>query len=1094
MTSFVSKQEMTEFIDNDRFRELFIRLGWDLGGLPTDTLYLSGNNLKIERVAHKRGFTLCVCNTTSSYLKTKRERENLARELSKHHHENLLIISNQEKQYWITEVRLPNRPLRKIEIEWHRGQSIEAIMQKLKGIGFSIDEEDNITITDVGSRVQKAWLNNADKVTRKFYGEFQKQLNHFSKFIEGIEEQVSKEWYTALMLNRLMFIYFIQKKGFLDGDHRYLENRLEKTQEQRGSNQFYETFYRNFLRHLFIKGLNTPEDERDGEFTNILGRVPYLNGGLFDMHEIERNHSNIDIPDKAFEKLFAFFNQYQWHLDTRSNSSANEINPDVIGYIFEKYINERAEMGAYYTQDDITGYIARNTIIPFLLNRAKEKCKKAFDDNSVVWRFLRENPDRYIHDAVKKGCSISDADIPENIKEGIDIGAPELLKRRKDWNTLTKDEFALPAETWRETIARRQHYFELKRKIMNGEVCEIDDLTTYNLDIAQFASDAVLLYEGSDFVAALYEAIAGKKSLNSTQKATSGISILDPACGSGAFLFAALNVLEPLYEVCVDRMKGFVAEDDDQFSIGQKKGTKRYQQFRAVLQDIENHKNQRYWIYKTIILNNLYGVDLMKEAAEIAKLRLFLKLAAEADYEPNRPNLGLEPLPDIDYNIRSGNSLTGFTRMQNFIEAVEVEKMDLEEELTRNVQDEAQLVQKANKFFRKAQDIGGKKYQESKKQLTCRINKLNSLMNLRLANLYGKNEEEYEQWIESYNPFHWTVEFYDIIEERGGFDVIIGNPPYIKYSKIKDRYDIKDYTTLSCNNLYALFMELAQLISNQKSHFGMIVPVSLMSAKSMKPLRDIYKRYKIYASSFSDRPSQLFVGPHQTATIFLAIMRPEILNYLHTDRFRHWRKDERKHLFSMLSYTKTEYANDNCWPRLSSQIEHSIMTKINQHVMPMNEYFKRNGEILSICNATGGYWLRAFDEKVSSTAFKVRFTNPGISTALCALINSSLFYWFWRKKSDSRNLQTTDITRFRFDLDTTLKSKLTIAGRQHLSKLKATKEHRSGAISYDQYHPAEAKKEVDKIDEILAECYRLTEEELDYIINYDIKYRMVLGK
>ena len=80
----------------------------------------------------------------------------------------------------------------------------------------------------------------------------------------------------------------------------------------------------------------------------------------------------IHIPDEAFAQIFNFFDAYQWHLDDRPLRNDNEINPDVLGYIFEKYINQK-QMGAYYTKEDITGYISRNTVIPFLFDQAKKE-------------------------------------------------------------------------------------------------------------------------------------------------------------------------------------------------------------------------------------------------------------------------------------------------------------------------------------------------------------------------------------------------------------------------------------------------------------------------------------------------------------------------------------------------------------------------------------------------------------------------------------------------------------------------------------------------------------------------------------------------
>jgi hypothetical protein len=260
-------------------------------------------------------------------------------------------------------------------------------------------------------------------------------------------------------------------------------------------------------------------------------------------------------------------------------------------------------------------------------DKAKKECANAFKAESSLWQLLKDSPDRYIYEAVKKGCDYMD--IPEAIAIGIDNTAPDLLARRKEWNTPTPEKFGLPTEIWRETIARRQRYFELKAKLEQGEISELNDFITYNLNIRQFAQDALEFYEGSDFIEAFYHAIIE-------------ITVLDPTCGSGAFLFAALNILEPLYEGCINRMREFKDNEN----------------FQKILADIDTHANPTYWIYKKIILNNLYGVDIMQEAVEIAKLRLFLKLAAMSEVDYKKPNLGLEPLPDIDFNIRCGNTLS----------------------------------------------------------------------------------------------------------------------------------------------------------------------------------------------------------------------------------------------------------------------------------------------------------------------------------------------------------------------------------------------------------------------------------------------------
>ncbi len=87
---------------------------------------------------------------------------------------------------------------------------------------------------------------------------------------------------------------------------------------------------------------------------------------------------------------------------------------------------------------------------------------------------------------------------------------------------------------------------------------------------------------------------------------------------------------------------------------------KDFHDFRETLKDVGKHPNRSYFIYKSIIVSNLYGVDIMEEATEICKLRLFLKLAAQIEPDKSKENFGVEPLPDIDFNIRAGNTLVGF--------------------------------------------------------------------------------------------------------------------------------------------------------------------------------------------------------------------------------------------------------------------------------------------------------------------------------------------------------------------------------------------------------------------------------------------------
>ena len=134
-------------------------------------------------------------------------------------------------------------------------------------------------------------------------------------------------------------------------------------------------------------------------------------------------------------------------------------------------------------------------------------------------------------------------------------------------------------------VARRSRYEAVRSKLSNGEIDDIDALITYNLDLHQFAHDVIENCEGPDLLRAFWKAITE-------------VTILDPTCGSGAFLFAALNILEPLYEACLDRMQAFY--DELNYAV-KKPHPKKFGDFREVLERIEQHPNRRYFILKSLL-------------------------------------------------------------------------------------------------------------------------------------------------------------------------------------------------------------------------------------------------------------------------------------------------------------------------------------------------------------------------------------------------------------------------------------------------------------------------------------------------------------
>jgi hypothetical protein len=324
-----------------------------------------------------------------------------------------------------------------------------------------------------------------------------------------------------------MFIYFLQRKHFLDnGNLNYLQDKLNESRQKLGKDKFFSVF----LTALFFEGFAKPEEQRSQDARRLLGNIKYLNGGLFLPHAIELANPKIQVPDQAFENLLSLFGRYSWNLNDTPGGDDNEINPDVLGYIFEKYINQKA-FGAYYTRPEITEYLCEQTIFKLVLEK---------------------------------------------------VNAPDVP--------------GLPP-------ARR-----------------FDSIADLLLNLDASLCKQLLL----DVLPSL--------------------SLLDPACGSGAFLVAAMRTLISLYSAIIGKIEFLHDRTLTEWSHKVRK----------------EHPSLAYFIKKRIITDNLFGVDIMEEATEIAKLRLFLALVASAQSVEQ-----LEPLPNIDFNILTGNSLIGLMRVND---------------------------------------------------------------------------------------------------------------------------------------------------------------------------------------------------------------------------------------------------------------------------------------------------------------------------------------------------------------------------------------------------------------------------------------------
>lgn len=746
----INTSKAKNYLQEFAFEKLFIEeLGWSnpSSGKPVGGK-IGGLSFTRKPIAELAGITVFKI-ISDGLIPESKERAQIHKEISAISHENLLIfVDSQQKHslwYWVKRENGKNRPRSHLYI---KGQPGDLFISKLADLVVELTELDadgNIPVLEVATRLKKAL--DIETVTKKFYTEFEAEHSRFLGSIEGIADDQERRWYASVLLNRLMFIWFLQKKLFLaDGNSEYLIDLLNAS-----SGAKKDTFFTYTLRDLFFEGFAKPLPKRTCVGTVPLGEIPYLNGGLFLPHGIEARIEGdalftkpfqiIRIPDSAFHDVFSLFKRYSWSLNDTPGGDDREINPDVLGYIFEKYINQK-EFGAYYTRPEITEYLCEQTIHQLLLDAANKFAEQA--------------------------------------------------------ETLSKHGIGKPAT--------QRRYDSI--------------------------SDLLL---GAD----------GATCRHLFQTTLPKLSLLDPACGSGAFLVAALKTLLGIATALIGRCE----------AIGEQ------QVLNAIATEKKKHRAPlAYWLKKQIITANLYGVDIMEEAVEIAKLRLFLALVSSAETREQ-----LEPLPNIEFNILPGNSLIGLLnvdaakydsstanpnasgiqeRMPLVYQPAAGElPMEIESKIAPTEKEKTaaylavkrsakyqELLQRKNELIARYKGIGNwastnqgaaelRDLTGLREEIDAANRAAREILNKLLVDEFqalgiryeqatwdaakakeGKNQKRALQQtdIEPLQPFHWAYEFDEIMVNRGGFDAIIANPPweifkpnakefFLRYSKLISR-------------------------------------------------------------------------------------------------------------------------------------------------------------------------------------------------------------------------------------------------------------------------------------------------------------------
>ncbi|MBU4266500.1 MAG: hypothetical protein KKE96_04660 [Candidatus Altiarchaeota archaeon] len=412
----------------------------------------------------------------------------------------------------------PNRE--KIETGKHKLKLTKLIVNKedihytdIQTLSNILYEEES-SWRDVWRKWKKAF--SVERVTTAFFEDYKGIFFALRKELDRqkISRKESHE-FTLQFLNRIMFIYFISKKKWLEYP-KFIDwfwgsyKRLRKY----GSDEFYE----KWLRQVFFKAFNNRSNEVTGlpeEVTKVISNSPYLNGGLF--RENDLDDIRVKITDKMFQKTFDFFEKYNFTIkEDMPLDQEVAVDPQMIGYVYESLANvaeeiyDRNDLGIFYTPRVEVDFMCRRSVVEYLSKQIPGVPKEKF--YHLVF------------------------DLPEQ-KEKIE----GYFDKEKLWRKL--------------------------------------------------------------------------------EEVLDNLSVVDPACGSGAFLVGVLNVLAELYRIVYRHLnrKG-LTDFDLKFSIVQR---------------------------------SLYGVDVMPWAIHAAELRLWLQLIVETEFK--KEQLRKYPLlPNLNMNLRVG--------------------------------------------------------------------------------------------------------------------------------------------------------------------------------------------------------------------------------------------------------------------------------------------------------------------------------------------------------------------------------------------------------------------------------------------------------
>ncbi|NEU74948.1 N-6 DNA methylase [Hassallia byssoidea VB512170] len=337
-------------------------------------------------------FHIIYARLKSENLSRQSERS-VVNNLLKEHPYALFVFSNKSQSRWhFLNVKYDNsaqkrKLFRRITVG--EGEQLRTATERISLLDLELIKPDASPL-DIQTCHDEAF--DVEKVTQEFFKQYRQTFEKVEKLIQGMGGDERKRLFTQKLFNRLMFIGFIQKKGWLKfkGETDYLSALWSAYQDESGTSN--KNFYRDRLSHLFFFGLNNPQEHdiaginNGGFLKELIGTVPYLNGGLFEQDEDDKN-PQIIIPDDCIDSiLHDLFQRFAFTV-TESTPLDVEVavDPEMLGKVFEELVTGRHESGSYYTPKPIVSFMCREALKGYI------KTQVSGDKADAIAQFVDEH-------------------------------------------------------------------------------------------------------------------------------------------------------------------------------------------------------------------------------------------------------------------------------------------------------------------------------------------------------------------------------------------------------------------------------------------------------------------------------------------------------------------------------------------------------------------------------------------------------------------------------------------------------------------------------------------------------------------------------